>query len=449
MCPSQHFRPFSSSHLPSDNIIDPEDRIPLALRLSGQLLLGVVRIYLQKVKFLFDDCESVLEAIKQAFRTQALTLHASEKGGVTVHRATITLPEHLMAGAGLDPALLPLELNLELNDFRADAVTKPLGRPLDSRRAGSMDPSRTTNRRNSLTGLDFGARSPRGSLGAFDDDQDAFGLGDGDLGIELRDIEIETERLRSAKLQRSSERRTLDLDYDYQGGGGGDYEGYGEPEVLRGEPGPRAAGRLSLAAASPLAARLQSAQASPAVFSGRKSIGGRQPTPGAAPGAMEDLDDLLPPATLDPLLEAPLPIGALPPHPTPGPRRATPAASPAPSEGNTRGAAAAAPSPARRVLRKRKLVADVTEAGEVRTTLAGAQIKALIKDRAPLISRRGRKARARNREAGAAAAGGPAAGVPPTPSVLLAAQAVGATPCVPLLLTNPLRSFSPCLAFFV
>ncbi len=41
-----------------DNILNPE--APLALRLSGQLLLGVVKIYSRKVAFLFDDCNEAL-----------------------------------------------------------------------------------------------------------------------------------------------------------------------------------------------------------------------------------------------------------------------------------------------------------------------------------------------------------------------------------------------------
>lgn len=37
---------------------------PMALRLSGQLLLGVVRIYSRKAKYLLDDCNEALLKIK-------------------------------------------------------------------------------------------------------------------------------------------------------------------------------------------------------------------------------------------------------------------------------------------------------------------------------------------------------------------------------------------------
>ena len=39
----------------------------MALRLSGQLLLGVVRIYSRKAKYLLDDCNEALLKIKMVF----------------------------------------------------------------------------------------------------------------------------------------------------------------------------------------------------------------------------------------------------------------------------------------------------------------------------------------------------------------------------------------------
>lgn len=41
-----------------------QDVAPMALRLSGQLLLGVVRIYSRKTKYLLDDCNEALLKIK-------------------------------------------------------------------------------------------------------------------------------------------------------------------------------------------------------------------------------------------------------------------------------------------------------------------------------------------------------------------------------------------------
>ena len=49
-------------------IIKPE--APLALRLSGQLMLGVVRVYDRKIGYLFHDCSEALIKEKQAFRQE-------------------------------------------------------------------------------------------------------------------------------------------------------------------------------------------------------------------------------------------------------------------------------------------------------------------------------------------------------------------------------------------
>lgn len=46
----------------TDSIINPS--VPLALRVSGHLLLGVVRIYAKKTKYLMDDCSQALTKIK-------------------------------------------------------------------------------------------------------------------------------------------------------------------------------------------------------------------------------------------------------------------------------------------------------------------------------------------------------------------------------------------------
>lgn len=42
----------------------------MALRLSGQLLLGVVRIYSRKAKYLLDDCNEALLKIKMVGQGQ-------------------------------------------------------------------------------------------------------------------------------------------------------------------------------------------------------------------------------------------------------------------------------------------------------------------------------------------------------------------------------------------
>ncbi|CAM8888597.1 unnamed protein product [Rhodiola kirilowii] len=71
-----------------DSIIFPE--VPIALRLSSHLLLGVVRIYSRKVNYLFDDCSEALLKVKQAFRSTAVDLPPEES---TAPYHSITLPE--------------------------------------------------------------------------------------------------------------------------------------------------------------------------------------------------------------------------------------------------------------------------------------------------------------------------------------------------------------------
>jgi cohesin complex subunit SCC1 len=70
-----------------DNIVNPA--VPLALRVSGHLLLGVVRIYSRKVKYLLKDCDEAMVKIKMAFRPD----------GEQVEDARIYL-EGVSAGAG-------------------------------------------------------------------------------------------------------------------------------------------------------------------------------------------------------------------------------------------------------------------------------------------------------------------------------------------------------------
>lgn len=71
-----------------DSILSPD--VPIALRLSSHLLLGVVRIYSRKVGYLFDDCSEALLKVKQAFRSTAVDL-PPEESKAPYH--SITLPE--------------------------------------------------------------------------------------------------------------------------------------------------------------------------------------------------------------------------------------------------------------------------------------------------------------------------------------------------------------------
>lgn len=55
----------SSSNIQSHVIaITDQDEAPMALRLSGQLLLGVVRIYSRKTRYLLEECNEALMKIR-------------------------------------------------------------------------------------------------------------------------------------------------------------------------------------------------------------------------------------------------------------------------------------------------------------------------------------------------------------------------------------------------
>ncbi|KAF2859511.1 hypothetical protein K470DRAFT_258848 [Piedraia hortae CBS 480.64] len=60
------------------DIIGRDSAPPMALRMSGQLLLGVVRIYSRKTRYLLDDCSEALIKIRMAFRPGQVDLPANQ-----------------------------------------------------------------------------------------------------------------------------------------------------------------------------------------------------------------------------------------------------------------------------------------------------------------------------------------------------------------------------------
>ncbi|KAI0645579.1 Rec8 like protein-domain-containing protein [Trametes meyenii] len=86
----------------------------MALRLSGQLLLGVVRIYSRKAKYLLDDCNEALLKIKMAFRPGIVDMTEDQ---LAVNQNAITLQSNNL---DLD-ALLP-DLDWDTADFESRDV---------------------------------------------------------------------------------------------------------------------------------------------------------------------------------------------------------------------------------------------------------------------------------------------------------------------------------------
>jgi cohesin complex subunit SCC1 len=82
-----------------EDIINPS--LPLALRLSSQLLLGIVRIYSRQTRYLLEDCADALNRLKTTFKLnissgdlcvdEAIDLPLQS---ITAQLHAITLPEH-------------------------------------------------------------------------------------------------------------------------------------------------------------------------------------------------------------------------------------------------------------------------------------------------------------------------------------------------------------------
>jgi cohesin complex subunit SCC1 len=75
----------------SVHTIIKNDQAPIALRLSGQLLLGVVRIYSRKARYLLDDCNEALMKIKLAFRPGNVDLPSNQSH--IANPAALVLPD--------------------------------------------------------------------------------------------------------------------------------------------------------------------------------------------------------------------------------------------------------------------------------------------------------------------------------------------------------------------
>ncbi|KAJ0038998.1 hypothetical protein Pint_24077 [Pistacia integerrima] len=66
--------------------------VPIALRMSGHLLLGVVRIYSKKVDYLYHDCNVVLIGLRKAFTPVNVNL---PEDATQAQAETITFPERM------------------------------------------------------------------------------------------------------------------------------------------------------------------------------------------------------------------------------------------------------------------------------------------------------------------------------------------------------------------
>lgn len=84
----------------------------LALRTSGHLLLGVVRIYSRKAKYLLADCNEALVKIKMAFRPGTVDLPEENREAAV---AAITLAENFYDFENVMVDMAYVLINLSIN----------------------------------------------------------------------------------------------------------------------------------------------------------------------------------------------------------------------------------------------------------------------------------------------------------------------------------------------
>lgn len=106
-------------------IVDSEKKVPMALRLSGQLLLGVVRIYGRQTGYLLDDCSHTVTKIKMTFKPGNVDLPTIAATGRNTSKASAALTlgnaitdlDLALPPAPVIPGLNLPGLNLGLDEF--------------------------------------------------------------------------------------------------------------------------------------------------------------------------------------------------------------------------------------------------------------------------------------------------------------------------------------------
>ena len=133
-----------------DSVVNPS--VKLALRTSGHLLLGVVRIYNRKTRYLLADCNEAFMKIKLAFRTgMTIDLPADERG---VGKNQIFLPDDLDLELTVLPEISQNELQSAM--LRKTARIEEITRKHDVRNLQHSGIFRDLLRNNDYEDDDFG-----------------------------------------------------------------------------------------------------------------------------------------------------------------------------------------------------------------------------------------------------------------------------------------------------
>ena len=161
---------FHSDIVKSVNSIANPD-VPLALRVSGHLLLGVVRIYSRKAKYLLVDCNDALVKIKMAFMPGIVDLPPDQ---LAVDPRSITLQEKWVSSV---PAPLSLPPHTSSSSSSSGDASDGARR---SRRTSSMTSSE----------LSLDANLPEFSVNEFGDEPEGL-LRFGEHTAHIREITLD------------------------------------------------------------------------------------------------------------------------------------------------------------------------------------------------------------------------------------------------------------------
>ncbi|KAM6248341.1 double-strand-break repair protein rad21-like protein 1 [Porphyrio hochstetteri] len=166
-----------------EKIISP--KFTIALRTSGHLLLGVVRIYHRKAKYLLADCSEALTKMKTAFRPGLVDL---PQENFEAAYQSITLPEEFHDFETPLPDLNAIDVaeHFTLNQSRAEDITltedyesnillcdRNFDEELDVLRKQSCFDGRTLRSSNSLA-ADHNSASPSGNKSVLQEDAYCF-----------------------------------------------------------------------------------------------------------------------------------------------------------------------------------------------------------------------------------------------------------------------------------
>ncbi|KAG4305757.1 hypothetical protein PORY_000667 [Pneumocystis oryctolagi] len=108
------------------NAIVNQDQIPIALRLSGQLLLGVVKVYSRKTRYLLEDCNDALIKIKMTFRQGNVDLPVMNNTNISLQSTQLVLPETITEFDLLipDPTFNIMNMEENIENFNYSHISK-------------------------------------------------------------------------------------------------------------------------------------------------------------------------------------------------------------------------------------------------------------------------------------------------------------------------------------